>query len=90
MSFRFLAHAPKPLHRHAFDAGQGLSLASPLINFINKLVGFVANPLSLGVLLVAAALAMVCFNLLPDIGAFARNNAFIHEYIGYYGYKWFR
>ena len=29
-------------------------------------------------------------NILPDIGAFARNNAFIHEYIGYYGYKWFR
>lgn len=29
-------------------------------------------------------------HLLPDIGAFARNNAFIHEYIGYYGYKWFR
>lgn len=31
-----------------------------------------------------------CRHLLPDIGAFARNNAFIHEYIGYYGYKWFR
>ena len=29
-------------------------------------------------------------SLLPDIGALARNNAFIHEYIGYYGYKWFR
>ena len=29
-------------------------------------------------------------SILPDIGAFARNNAFIHEYIGYYGYKWFR
>ena len=28
--------------------------------------------------------------LLPNIDAFARNNAFIHEYIGYYGYKWFR
>lgn len=27
---------------------------------------------------------------LPDIGAFAGNNSFIHEYIGYYGYKWFR
>ena len=29
-------------------------------------------------------------SILPDIGAFAKNNAFIHEYIGYYGYKWFR
>ena len=29
-------------------------------------------------------------HILPDMGAFARNNAFIHEYIGYYGYKWFR
>ena len=29
-------------------------------------------------------------SILPDIGAFARNNSFIHEYIGYYGYKWFR
>lgn len=29
-------------------------------------------------------------NILPDIGAFARNNAFLHEIIGYYGYKWFR
>ena len=29
-------------------------------------------------------------HFLPDIGAFAHNNAFIHEYIGYYGYKWFR
>ena len=29
-------------------------------------------------------------HILPDIGAFARNNAYIHEYIGYYGYKWFR
>ena len=29
-------------------------------------------------------------HILPDIGAFARNNSFIHEYIGYYGYKWFR
>lgn len=28
--------------------------------------------------------------LLPSIDAFARNNSFIHEYIGYYGYKWFR
>ena len=28
--------------------------------------------------------------LLPNIDAFARNNSFIHEYIGYYGYKWFR
>ncbi len=29
-------------------------------------------------------------HILPDAGAFVRNNAFIHEYIGYYGYKWFR
>lgn len=29
-------------------------------------------------------------SILPDIGAFAKNNVFIHEYIGYYGYKWFR
>ena len=29
-------------------------------------------------------------SILPDIGAFARNNAFLHEIIGYYGYKWFR
>ena len=29
-------------------------------------------------------------SLLPNIGAFARNNDFIHEYIGYYGYKIFR
>ena len=29
-------------------------------------------------------------SLLPSIDAFARNNSFIHEYIGYYGYKWFR
>jgi len=29
-------------------------------------------------------------HILPDIGAFAHNNSFIHEYIGYYGYKWFR
>lgn len=28
--------------------------------------------------------------LLPNIDAFVRNNSFIHEYIGYYGYKWFR
>ena len=27
---------------------------------------------------------------LPNINAFAHNNSFIHEYIGYYGYKWFR
>jgi len=29
-------------------------------------------------------------SLLPSVDAFARNNSFIHEYIGYYGYKWFR
>ena len=29
-------------------------------------------------------------SLLPNIGAFAHNNDFIHEYIGYYGYKIFR
>ena len=29
-------------------------------------------------------------HILPDIGALARNNSYIHEYIGYYGYKWFR
>ena len=29
-------------------------------------------------------------SILPDIGAFSRNNAFLHESIGYYGYKWFR
>ena len=29
-------------------------------------------------------------SILPDIGAFAHNNAFVHEYIGYYGYKLFR
>jgi len=29
-------------------------------------------------------------SLLPSIDAFAHNNSFIHEYIGYYGYKWFR
>lgn len=29
-------------------------------------------------------------SLLPSIDAFARNNSFIHEYVGYYGYKWFR
>ena len=29
-------------------------------------------------------------SLLPNIGAFARNNDFIHEYLGYYGYKVFR
>lgn len=29
-------------------------------------------------------------SVLPSIDAFARNNSFIHEYIGYYGYKWFR
>ena len=29
-------------------------------------------------------------SMLPSIDAFARNNSFIHEYIGYYGYKWFR
>ena len=29
-------------------------------------------------------------SLLPSIDAFSRNNSFIHEYIGYYGYKWFR
>ena len=29
-------------------------------------------------------------SFLPSIDAFARNNSFIHEYIGYYGYKWFR
>ena len=29
-------------------------------------------------------------SILPDIGAFSRNNAFLHEIIGYYGYKWFR
>ena len=29
-------------------------------------------------------------SLLPSIDAIARNNSFIHEYIGYYGYKWFR
>jgi uncharacterized SAM-binding protein YcdF (DUF218 family) len=28
--------------------------------------------------------------LLPNIGAFARINDFVHEYIGYYGYKIFR
>ena len=29
-------------------------------------------------------------SLLPNIDALAHNNSFIHEYIGYYGYKWFR
>ena len=29
-------------------------------------------------------------SILPSIDAFARNNSFIHEYIGYYGYKFFR
>lgn len=29
-------------------------------------------------------------SLLPNIGAFAHNNDFIHEYLGYYGYKVFR
>ena len=29
-------------------------------------------------------------SLLPSIDALSRNNSFIHEYIGYYGYKWFR
>ena len=29
-------------------------------------------------------------SILPDSGAFARNNAFLHEYIGYWGYMWFR
>ena len=29
-------------------------------------------------------------SLLPNIGALAHNNDFIHEYIGYYGYKIFR
>ena len=29
-------------------------------------------------------------SLLPDIGAFAHNNVFIHEYIGYWGYRVFR
>lgn len=29
-------------------------------------------------------------NVMPDIRAFASNNVFIHEYIGYYGYRWFR
>ena len=29
-------------------------------------------------------------SILPDISAFAYNNAYVHEYIGYYGYKWFR
>ena len=29
-------------------------------------------------------------HILPYIGAFAHNNSLIHEYIGYYGYKWFR
>jgi len=29
-------------------------------------------------------------SLLPSIEAFTHNNSFIHEYIGYYGYKWFR
>lgn len=29
-------------------------------------------------------------SILPDIGAFSRNNAFLHEIIGYYGYKLFR
>lgn len=29
-------------------------------------------------------------SFLPSISAFDRNNAFIHEFMGYYGYKWFR
>ena len=29
-------------------------------------------------------------SLLPNIGSFAHVNDFIHEYIGYYGYKFFR
>jgi uncharacterized SAM-binding protein YcdF (DUF218 family) len=29
-------------------------------------------------------------SLLPNIGAFAHSNDFIHEYIGYWGYKIFR
>ena len=29
-------------------------------------------------------------SFIPSIGAFAVNNTFLHEYIGYYGYKWFR
>lgn len=28
--------------------------------------------------------------LLPNINAFANVNSLVHEYIGYYGYKWFR
>lgn len=28
--------------------------------------------------------------LLPNISAFSQNNDFVHEYLGYYGYKWFR
>ena len=31
-----------------------------------------------------------CRQFLPNIGSFAHSNSFIHEYIGYYGYKWFR
>lgn len=30
------------------------------------------------------------YSILPNIGAFARNNDFVHEYLGYCGYKWFR
>ena len=30
------------------------------------------------------------YRLLPNIDTFAHNNSFIHEYIGYCGYKWFR
>lgn len=29
-------------------------------------------------------------SLVPNIDAFSRNNSFIQEYVGYYGYKWFR
>ena len=29
-------------------------------------------------------------SILPNIVAFERTNSFVHEYIGYYGYKWFR
>ena len=29
-------------------------------------------------------------SFLPYINTFANNNAYVHEYIGYYGYRWFR
>ena len=29
-------------------------------------------------------------NLLPSIAAFARSNSYVHEYIGYWGYRFFR